>query len=298
MTPAQWLLDETLAWLLHAARDLRAADLCAPELPAEALYHCQQAAEKFLKAYLTFHQTPFRKTHELRELALACVAMDASLEPEIRGPASTLSRYAWLFRYPGVPMNRMQRKSLKDKPWPSPSVTPSGTACRHCLRRETQPESLLQSARKGIANMRSKTTRRAALGALAAGFAPSLAAAEPTPAEKANIQLVNDFCAAWPAQDPAKLMSFFAPNCAYRMTETMEPNKGRDAVTTRVTALAPSVQGFEVLDTWARGPMVINERIDRFTTGTLKSWHGVGVFFLKEGKIVEWYDYTIAMERR
>jgi hypothetical protein len=23
----------------------------------------------------------------------------------------------------------------------------------------------------------------------------------------------------------------------------------------------------------------------------------VGVFFLKDGKIVEWYDYTIAMER-
>ena len=82
------------------------------------------------------------------------------------------------------------------------------------------------------------------------------------------------------------------------MTETMEPNKGRDAVTARITALAPSVQGFEVLDTWARGPMVINERIDRFTSGVLKSWHGIGVFFLKDGKIVEWYDYTIAMERR
>jgi limonene-1,2-epoxide hydrolase len=24
---------------------------------------------------------------------------------------------------------------------------------------------------------------------------------------------------------------------------------------------------------------------------------GVGVFFLKEGKIVEWYDYTIALDR-
>ena len=35
--------------------------------------------------------------------------------------------------------------------------------------------------------------------------------------------------------------------------------------------------------------MVMNERIDRFSGGPLKAWHGVGVFFVKDGKIVEWY---------
>jgi len=151
--------------------------------------------------------------------------------------------------------------------------------------------------------MKSRTTRRAALatvglGAFAAGLSPRLKAADMSPVEKTNVQLVNDFCGAWPGHEPAKIMSFFADNCAYRMTETMEPNKGRGAVTSRITSLTGTVQGFEVLDTWARGPMVINERIDHFTAGPLKSWHGVGVFFLKDGKIVEWYDYTIAMERR
>jgi limonene-1,2-epoxide hydrolase len=148
--------------------------------------------------------------------------------------------------------------------------------------------------------MKTDSTRRNALAAIGLGAlgAAVPAAAEVTPAEKANIQAVNGFIAAWPAHDAAKMMSFFAENCAYRMTETMEPNKGREAVTNRIAALAPTVEGFEVLDTWARGPMVINERIDRFTSGTLKSWHGVGVFFLRDGKIVEWYDYTIAMERR
>ena len=150
---------------------------------------------------------------------------------------------------------------------------------------------------------KSVSTRRAAmttagLGALAAGLSTKLDAADMSPAERTNVQVVNDFCAAWPGHDPGKIMSFFADNCAYRMTETMEPNKGRDAVTSRITALIGTVQGFEVLDTWARGPMVINERIDHFSSGALKSWHGVGVFFLKDGKIVEWYDYTIAMERR
>ncbi len=147
------------------------------------------------------------------------------------------------------------------------------------------------------------STRRAAPGvtgiaALGAVFGDRMKAAEISAMEKANLQLVNDFCASWPAHDAAKIMSFFAENCAYRMTETMEPNKGREAVTARIAGLAPNVQGFEVKDSWARGPMVINERIDRFSAGALKSWHGVGVFFLKDGKIVEWYDYTIAMERR
>ena len=151
--------------------------------------------------------------------------------------------------------------------------------------------------------MKTNPTRRtaltaAAIGALGAAFSPRLGAADLSPLEKANLQTVNDFCAAWPSRDPAKIMAFFADNCAYRMTETMEPGKGREAVTSRVAGLAPGVQGFEVLDSWARGPMVINERIDRFSSGVLKSWHGVGVFFLKEGKIVEWYDYTITMERR
>jgi limonene-1,2-epoxide hydrolase len=145
-------------------------------------------------------------------------------------------------------------------------------------------------------------TRRKALaiactGATAAALSTPLRAAEPTALEKANIQVVNDFCAAWPSHDLAKIMSFFADNCTYRMTETMEPNKGHDAVTAAVKGLVDRVKGFQVLDTWARGPMVVNERIDSFSSGALKSWHGTGVFFLKDGKIVEWQDYTISMER-
>ncbi len=128
-------------------------------------------------------------------------------------------------------------------------------------------------------------------------LAARAAAAEPTPAEKANIEVVNAFCAAWPSHDLDKLMSFFAEDGAYRMTETREPAKGRAAVAASVKPILPSVVSFDVLDTFARGPMVINERIDRFTGFALKSWHGVGVFFLRDGKIVEWYDYTIEMER-
>ena len=143
-----------------------------------------------------------------------------------------------------------------------------------------------------------RTFLLAGLGTAAAtGLASTAQAAEPTVAERANMQVVKDFCAAWPSHDLDRILAFFADNGAYRMTETMEPAKGRDALTARIKTIINNVNQFEILDTWARGPMVVNERIDRFSNFQLKSWHGVGVFFVKDGKIVEWYDYTIASER-
>lgn len=130
-----------------------------------------------------------------------------------------------------------------------------------------------------------------------AGLGTPAAAAEPTALEHANMRVVQDFCTAWPSHDLQRILSFFTENGAYRMTETMEPAKGRDALTARINMIINNVTEFRVLDTWARGPMVINERIDSFTNFQLKSWRGVGVFFLKDGKIVEWYDYTITSER-
>jgi len=153
-----------------------------------------------------------------------------------------------------------------------------------------------------MAKNRNELTRRRFLAtggglAVLAGFGARADAAEMTAAERENVRIVNEFCAAWPSHDLAKVMAFFADAGAYRMTETMEPAKGREAVTARVRTIIDRVEKFEVLDTFARGPMVINERIDRFSSGTLKSWHGVGVFFVKDGTIVEWYDYTISMDR-
>jgi len=135
----------------------------------------------------------------------------------------------------------------------------------------------------------------------AAGFAATGttvgAAAAPSAQEQANMKVVQDFCAAWPSHDLDRILAFFADNGAYRMTETMEPAKGREALTARIKTIINNVDKFEILDTFARGPMVVNERIDRFSNFQLKSWHGVGVFFVKDGKIVEWYDYTISSER-
>jgi len=148
----------------------------------------------------------------------------------------------------------------------------------------------------------SAPSRRKALTAAGIGLATMVSvgrasAADWTAAEKANVQVVNQFCAAMPGHDISKVLSFFDENGAYRMSERQEPSKGRQAMTDKINSYLTNVVRFEVLETLAKGPMVFNERIDHFQGIALKSWHGIGVFFLKDGKIVEWYDYTIATER-
>lgn len=97
------LLADTKAWLRKAATDLRAATLVMeadPPLLEAAVFHAQQAAEKSFKAFLTFHDEPFRKTHSLEEIGEACLKLDRMLK-ELVDEAVPLSEYAWAYRYPG-----------------------------------------------------------------------------------------------------------------------------------------------------------------------------------------------------
>lgn len=91
--------------LLKAAKDLATADceLCAePPFTEDIVFHAQQAAEKSLKAFLSWHNIPFRKTHNLVEIGEACCRIDESLRP-LLGRAAPLTEYAWKYRYPGDP---------------------------------------------------------------------------------------------------------------------------------------------------------------------------------------------------
>ncbi|MHB8068174.1 MAG: HEPN domain-containing protein [Desulfobaccales bacterium] len=96
-------IAEAKSWLKKAADDLRGADLdlaATPPFLEDALFHCQQAAEKAMKGFLTVHDRIFRKTHDLDELAMACEAIDQSLKSDLEA-ARELSIFAWEFRYPG-----------------------------------------------------------------------------------------------------------------------------------------------------------------------------------------------------
>jgi len=106
MAPDEARAEDVRAWLQKAALDLRAAEhgMSAPEacLRSDVVFHAQQGAEKAFKAFLAWHDTPFRKTHNIEELGRACVSIDATLR-EMVDRAAPLTEYAWRFRYPGEP---------------------------------------------------------------------------------------------------------------------------------------------------------------------------------------------------
>jgi HEPN domain-containing protein len=94
---------DTVAWLSKAKQDLRAAEFeltAKPPLTADIVFHSQQVAEKAMKGFLTWHDRPFRKTHNLVEIGQQVADLDPELEPLLRR-ASALTEYAWKFRYPG-----------------------------------------------------------------------------------------------------------------------------------------------------------------------------------------------------
>ena len=92
-----------LEWMAKAKRDLKAAQRmidCADPLLDTGAYHCQQAAEKALKGWLTFRSVSVTKTHDLVHLVRECQKLDAGFQ-ELFEMADFLSPFAVDFRYPG-----------------------------------------------------------------------------------------------------------------------------------------------------------------------------------------------------
>jgi len=143
--------------------------------------------------------------------------------------------------------------------------------------------------------------RRAFLLASLAGgtsLVPSFAdAAQGGNTDEAGVRIVTDFCAAVSKLDPAAMRPFFADDVVYRMTETAPPIVGVERVLETYAKLNATSIEFKVLETLTAGPIVINRRVDRFVSPRPFTWEGVGVFFVKDGKIKEWSDYTIRMQR-
>jgi limonene-1,2-epoxide hydrolase len=139
--------------------------------------------------------------------------------------------------------------------------------------------------------------------ALAGVFAPGPAEAartekDWTAVEKANVSVVNAFIKALEDKDGAALVSLAAPAGRVRMTaHTQEaavtPQQFRAAMEERLFKTGGVL--FKTLETHAHGPLVTNVRIDRITSPEgQRDLYYMGVFFLKDGKIVEWNDYEIA----
>lgn len=103
MTQADLRALDSRAWMEKAPIDLRSARaLLDAGIASSALFHCQQAAEKSLKAFLTWHGIPFRRVHDLEEIGVLCVSAEPALAVIVKR-AEPLTAYAWKLRYPGEP---------------------------------------------------------------------------------------------------------------------------------------------------------------------------------------------------
>ncbi len=91
-----------LRWFQKAENDLLNVEnnLKATYYPADTVcFHCQQAAEKYLKGFLAWHEVPFFKIHDLLEL-LKQVTQIASAAEELTASLLLLDEYAVQVRYP------------------------------------------------------------------------------------------------------------------------------------------------------------------------------------------------------
>jgi HEPN domain-containing protein len=91
---AEWLekADADMELVEHLLRD--------ESFPNAIAFNSQQAAEKYLKAFLTANQMDFPKTHDLKELLKLVAKADADLAASLRD-TSILTPYGVDLRYPG-----------------------------------------------------------------------------------------------------------------------------------------------------------------------------------------------------
>jgi HEPN domain-containing protein len=69
--------------------------------PTDVLcFHCQQAVEKYLKAYLTFRGIKIRKTHDLQTLFDLCIQQDKDFRSFDKTVIARLTLCAVEVRYP------------------------------------------------------------------------------------------------------------------------------------------------------------------------------------------------------
>ena len=120
-------------------------------------------------------------------------------------------------------------------------------------------------------------------------------AAEQTATEKANIKVVTDMYASWGVPfSAARIGAFLADNCVRGGDEIVFKDKAAvlDDLQKRYGQILECE--LRILQSWARGPVVTNERIDRikYPDRTTVA-HVVGAYNIKNGKIVEWRYFAV-----
>jgi HEPN domain-containing protein len=93
--------DIAFRWIWKADRDFLVAAQLDDSFSDMAAYHYQQAAEKYLKAFLSFHQVGLKKTHNIGTLALQASNIDPAFTKLVTvADVDAITEFATLFRYP------------------------------------------------------------------------------------------------------------------------------------------------------------------------------------------------------
>ena len=104
---------QTARWVKKAEADWRGAQRldCEPDRLNDIIgFHCQQAAEKYLKALLQQLGQPVPRTHNLEDLLDLLLPHDSTLK-SIRRSLISLTDFAVDYRYPGMSGTTRQAKA-------------------------------------------------------------------------------------------------------------------------------------------------------------------------------------------
>ena len=103
----------TAEWVRKAEADLSLAVRVSaqrPRLNDAVCFHCQQAAEKYLKALMCERSLTIPRTHDLGNLLLQLLPTDSTLAKH-RRRLLRLTDYAVDYRYPGIHASPRQAQS-------------------------------------------------------------------------------------------------------------------------------------------------------------------------------------------
>lgn len=109
---------------------------------------------------------------------------------------------------------------------------------------------------------------------------------------QAAIDIVRRFCRCWDRLDFDAAADFLHDDIIYH-NMPLDPIHGKTAVEAYLRGAGPfETCQWELLNIAADGPVVLTERVDRFTVrGTPIALEVMGVFEIADGRIRRWRDY-------
>jgi HEPN domain-containing protein len=96
--------DIVKSWIEKGDHDLGTAQvtfLYIPQFRDTIAFHCQQAVEKYLKAFLFFNSVVFKRTHNLNYL-LSLASQFDSISDDLYDKAAELEDFSVEIRYPNT----------------------------------------------------------------------------------------------------------------------------------------------------------------------------------------------------